>query len=429
MLLENLGDLESWKSNYEEGLAFLEQALELYEQEGNNRGIASVLRKQASISYRHSYHVKALDAASAALEKFKVLSDPLGTAESMYLIGSALTVQSKEDAAAPFLDQALAIYRTHSNDVGIVQCLERLGEIQRRRGLYEQALITLEEAVGIASRCGYKLGEAKALAILGLMQRDDLEKGTSTLLRACEMARSIGWDYGVSTTLMDLGRFKVFQGNYQEGGELLQESIAVARRCKFPWRLGQALQELGVNLKNQERFDEAAEALDESYSAFQDISLSGDAAASADLLGEVKKQQRLLRSALYWWTVAIAEYRKCRDKSGVSGCLARRAEALEELEQYDEAALHLEASLVLSQEIGSHDYVVWYRSRLSAIPRTTIKWESRRDSWPGPVGTQQASRLLCDLKKLQRRLPQFMTPSPKFESPASQQRDSRLTID
>lgn len=407
-LLENLGDLESWKGNYEEGLAFLEQALGLYEQEGNNRGIASVLRKQASISYRHSYHVKTLDAASAALEKFKVLGDPLGTAESLYLMGSALTVQSKEEEAAPLLDQALTIFRTHGNDVGIVQCLERIGEIHRRSWRQQQAFDTLNEAVGIASRCGDKLGEAKALIILGVAYMDESDdvKAGSLLREACDTARRIGWEYGVCTALWDLGTLKMRQNSYLEAEELLQEAVAVARRIKAPWRLAQALDSLGVCLRSQNRIDEALKPIEEAFSAFQEVSLIPESADSAQLVADLKSRLGSKRDSLVWYDAAIAQYRKLQNTYAVSRCLRSKADILMEAEDYDQAALHFEACLVLDVELGYYYDASRDRERLSSIPKTVIKWESRKYFKP----RQQVSSLLCDVNKLQRRLPQLRSP-------------------
>ncbi|KIO21535.1 hypothetical protein M407DRAFT_28867 [Tulasnella calospora MUT 4182] len=413
-LLENLGDLESWKGNYEEGLAYLEQALQLYEKDENNRGIASVLRKQASISYRHSYPVKTLDAASAALEKFKRLGDPLGTAESLYLIGSAMTVQSKEEEATTYLEQALTIFRTHGNDVGIVQCLERIGEIHRRKRRNQEALDTLEEAVGIASRCGDKLGEAKVLIILGVAHMDngELTRSASILSEACDIARRVGWEYGVCTALWDLGTLKLREDNYPEAEGLLQESLTAARRTKAPWRLAQVLGSLGLCLRSQGRADEAIKAYEGSYSAYQEISLGEESANTASIVAELKRDQGSRRDSLVWYSSAIAEYRKIGDKYKVSMCLGEKARVLVDMEEYDEAVLHFEASLILDQELGYG--LSWNQERLSKIPKTIIKWESRKYSKPRGVGVQQVSPLLCDVARLQRRLPQLRSPGLKL---------------
>ncbi|KIO21534.1 hypothetical protein M407DRAFT_28866 [Tulasnella calospora MUT 4182] len=415
-LLENLGDLESWKGNYEEGVVYLEQALQLYEQEGNDRGIASVLRKQASISYRHSYHIQAFDAASASLEKFKSLNDPLGIAEALYLMGSALTVQW-DTRASPFLRDSLTIFRTHGIDVGVIQCLERLGEIQRRDGERQQALATLEEAVEIASRCGDKLGEAKCLIILGVTQWDlgDLMEATSTLSVACEMARSFGWEHGVCTALWDLGSLKAAQNNHEEAIYLLQESIAVARRSRFPWRMAQGLEVLGDCLQDQNRLDEAAIALEESFSVYQSILLAGEAGDIAVCLGDLKRQQGSLRISLFWYDAAAAEARKLGSRSSVRACLERKGVALEEAGQYDEATLNFEACLVLSREIGDSSSVARFRRKISFIPMTIIKWENRKYSRLRSGGSQQASHLLCDVNRLQRRIPQLITPGLKLQ--------------
>lgn len=405
----------------------MEQALLMYEEEGNHRGIASVLRKQAAASYRHSYPVNALKAATAALEKLRTLSDPLGTAETLYLIGSSLCLQSKNEDAMAFLNEAHEIFRAHANDVGIVECLERMGELHRRKGDRPKALLILEEAVTIAARCGHKLGEARALVVLGAVTHDqgDLDGAASIYLEARDLAGRIGWEQGVGRALLCLGNIRRAQDRGAEAEELCRESTAVSRRCNSRWRLAQGLWVLGTCLRDQGRLGEAVAALEESCSTYAEIS-HGDweFPYTASLLAAVKKDHGATADSLYWYDVAIVEFRKIPDKSELSRCLADKALILEELEKYDEAALHFEASLVLDWELQDDSGVRWNRRKLGNTRKTAIVWESRKFAKPKRLGTQHALPLLCDVRKLQRRIPHLRTSSLRLEIQVKERVDS-----
>ncbi|KAG8922698.1 hypothetical protein FRC00_007122 [Tulasnella sp. 408] len=203
------------------------------------------------------------------------------------------------------------------------------------------------------------------------------------------------------------------EGNYPEAEELLQEALVSARRIKTPWRLAQVLGSLGLCLRSQDRFDEAIKAYEESYASYQEISLVEESASTAAIVAELKRNQGARRESLVWCNSAISEYRKMGDKYQTSACLGEKAKVLVDMEEYDEAALHFEASLILDQELGYGMY--WNQQHLSSLPKSIIKWESRKYAKPRGVGVLQVSPLLCDVTKLQRRLPQLRSPGLKLE--------------
>lgn len=131
----------------------------MHGQAGNVKGICSVLLKKAAGSYHLGEYAEAARFASAVLDKLRALDDDLGVADALYWTGRTLTMQSREDEAMPYLDEALETFRIHENDVGVVRCLERIGEIHRRNGRNDQALSALEDALVIACQSGDKLGE------------------------------------------------------------------------------------------------------------------------------------------------------------------------------------------------------------------------------------------------------------------------------
>ncbi|KIO21540.1 hypothetical protein M407DRAFT_125543 [Tulasnella calospora MUT 4182] len=248
--------------------------------------------------------------------------------------------------------------------------------------------------------------------------RNRLDEAASTVLGASDIAKKIGWEQGVGIALLRLGSIRRRQGSYSEGEEFLRESTSVFRHCKVRWRLAQGLYGLGVCLHAQGRLDEAAAALEESCSLYLEISVDDwEFPPTARALAKVKKDLGRASESLRWYDAAIAEHHRLQleDKNGLSVCLADKARILNELKQYDEAALHFEASLVLSQELGDDQGVKRDQLLLQGMPKTAISWESRNFAKPRPISALQASHLLCDVKKLQRRIPQLRTSCLKLE--------------
>lgn len=112
-LLENLGDLESWKGNLEKSSWYLNEALRLYREEADTVGIASVLRKQAAAIHRISDFVKVRVIATTALEHCRALNDALGIAEASFYLGFSIDILGEPDEALPLLRESLEIRRHH----------------------------------------------------------------------------------------------------------------------------------------------------------------------------------------------------------------------------------------------------------------------------------------------------------------------------
>ncbi|KIO22135.1 hypothetical protein M407DRAFT_245279 [Tulasnella calospora MUT 4182] len=319
----------------------------------------------------------------------------------------------------PFLQESLEVYQHHGHDIGIVQCLERMGEIHRRNLRHEEAVATLGEAVAIASRSGDRLGEAKSRLILGCTywNQGEYEQGAATLTGVRDIAQRIGWEVGVCLALSRLGSLRRNQGNDAAAEELYRESIAAARRSgAASWILAQTLHNLGLCVHSQGRPEECAKFLEESTSAYRDIAYRGNEMAhTISVLGDVKKELGLRDDAVYWYDQTVLEYAKLKDRFKMSVFLVRKAMLLLEMERYDEAALNFEASMILDREMGDDGDVSWNRGKIGSIPRTAMKWESKWHPDPGNLdacgscSTPHSSSPLSDAQNIQRRIPRLAT--------------------
>lgn len=407
-LLENLGDLESWKGNPDKSSAYLDEALRLYQDQEDIKGVASILRKQAGAAYRISDVFKSRAIASTALEHCRALNNVLGIAEVSYYLGFSLHLLGDGDKALPILRESLDIRRTHGDDVGAVQCLESIGEIQRCNWQNHEALSTLGEAVEIASQSGDRLGLALVLHVMGNTHFDssDFVQAASALLEAIMVSRSIGWEGGLSTTLRSMGRLKMHLGDYREAEEHFQESISPARHIGDRWRLAQGLEGLGSCLESQSRLDEAAPFLEEACLLWHELAQPWSSKQIAGTLVRLKSSQGDWYGALTWRDHIITVCRSQKLQLEVAEHLKQKAEILLERRRYDEAAVHFEAAMVTLWENNYLSSWQWgdIQTQLCAIPKTHMKWERRLP-------------LLCDLQKLQRRQPQLITASLKLPIP------------
>ncbi|KAG8932297.1 hypothetical protein FRC01_014715 [Tulasnella sp. 417] len=398
-LLENLGDLEGWKGNPEKSSAYLDEALQLYREQADSKGMASVLRKQTVAAYRLSDYVRLRTIATTALDACRALNDPLGVAESSYYLGHSVYMLAKRadvDEVLPILRQSLEIRRAHGDDVGAVQCLERIGEIQRFTGKKNEALSTLDEAMAIASRSGDRLGLASALNMVGFthFELSNFDNAADALSEATMISRNIGWEGGLANILRNMSRLKMQLGDYVQATELLKESVSISRHIRNQRKLARSLEELGECFKRQSKLAEAVPVLEQACRLWHELSEQKTSKSIASTLVRLKSTQGDWNGVLFWHDHIITVCRSQKDHLEEGKCLIEKGKILLKLQRHDEAALHFEAAIATCRERGYS----WPKglAKLCAIPKTTMKWERRL-------------RLLCDVRKLQRRLPQLVT--------------------
>ncbi|KAG8915787.1 hypothetical protein FRC00_013986 [Tulasnella sp. 408] len=395
-LLVSLGDLESWKGNPEKSSAFLDEALRLCQKQADIWGVSTVIRKQALLAYRISDYVKLRAIATTALEYCRSLNDALGIAEASFYLGYSAQTLGKSDEALALLLESLEIRRSHEDDVGVVQCLEGIADVLRVKGQRRESLPILDQAVELASRSGDQVGLANVLNRVGVTHCDmsDFNKAAEALSEAIQISRDVGWNGGLSTTSHSMGRLKMRLNEYPEAEEHFRESVSVARRMGDRWRLAEGLEGLGLCYQRQSKLSEAASVLRESCLLWHELAQPWFSKEVASALVDLKTTQRNWDGVLFWSDHIISVCRSQNDHRGLANNLERKGEILVKMRRFDEGALHFEAAIAYRRENGSS----WGRERrkLSTIPKAVMKWEL-----PSPI--------LCDLEKLQRRLPQLAT--------------------
>ncbi|KAG8916563.1 hypothetical protein FRC01_002990, partial [Tulasnella sp. 417] len=179
-LLEKFGDLESWKGNHKEASAYLEQALHLYEEEGNDKAIADVLRKQAAAAFRDSNLTKTRTAASAALGKCKSLQDNIGVADALYWMGGVgYAPRHREEnwmgtpgiyvEGEALLWESVRVARSCDEGWRLAQPLRRLGKHFHQQGRFAEAILALEEACSLDQKFpkqSFNLNLARATSLV-----------------------------------------------------------------------------------------------------------------------------------------------------------------------------------------------------------------------------------------------------------------------
>jgi tetratricopeptide (TPR) repeat protein len=201
----NLGVLANVRGRRDQALLHYERALAAYQRVGDVRGIAET-HHNLGISYRDLGFDREADAhfrraaelagtagaedvialaeteramlraragdgtlaeamATRALERFTRLGEPLGRADALRVLAAAARADSRDEAARPFLDDALEIARAHSDPLLLAEVQRDRGLLLRDLGEVEAAREALTESAEHFGRLG-ATAEAEAVAAI-----------------------------------------------------------------------------------------------------------------------------------------------------------------------------------------------------------------------------------------------------------------------
>ncbi len=156
------------------------------------------------------------------------------TAEQIDLLNllSALAAETGQlPAAIAFGEQALQLAASGTDRLTEARLRVRQGRLYLGRGDTTGALDHFTKAVTLAETLGQPAIQAQALsAQAGAQAALNDPAATVTYQRALIQARSAGDLAGVATSALGLGQLLLTQGARVEGGQMLQEAAAAARR-------------------------------------------------------------------------------------------------------------------------------------------------------------------------------------------------------
>jgi predicted ATPase/DNA-binding winged helix-turn-helix (wHTH) protein len=188
-VLHFLGALSTAQGDYPAAERFLEQSLSLYEELGDQSGIAASLNALAvSARDRGDY--------SAAQSNF---------------------------------ERSLACWRLLSDRLAIARCLHNLANVVKVRGDYSRARLALHEATEIFAELGDRNGAAWSINQHGDIARAQGDKlGARELYeRALSAFREAGDQWGVARSLTDLGSIDCERGEQKVAHAAYREALQI----------------------------------------------------------------------------------------------------------------------------------------------------------------------------------------------------------
>jgi predicted ATPase/DNA-binding SARP family transcriptional activator len=230
------GVLTFLQCEYDRARGRLEEALDLYRDLGDDRGVASAAQMLGSIAReRGDYaHSEALHEESLTL--WRELGDEAGEARSLNYLGYVAWLQEKHERARELCEETLVRFRRLGDNEGIAWALISLGSSALYAGDRRRAQALLEESLALSREVGYKEGVAWSLNQLGVLAHREGDHGQATdLLReSLEIHQNLGDRWRTASVLEAMAEALCARGRPEPAARLFGAAEAVREAISVP---------------------------------------------------------------------------------------------------------------------------------------------------------------------------------------------------
>ena len=247
----------SYEADYKAAQVFFDRSFELYQQHGDQWGVAFALFNLGINAAGRNDAVSALALLGRSLELFRQLGDLWGIARVSQSIGEQFLRQGKHEKARLYFEQHLMIDEGLHFRTGTVVALGNLGELYRHQGVDDRAIEFYEKSLVMSREYGLK-GDwnfaVYSLGMIALHQNDyplarqrftdyfKLARTSYEKLSACDLLTGLA---SVAAGTSQPERAAKLHGAAQEIFETTDYQIPPFNRAEFDRHMEIAREQLG----------------------------------------------------------------------------------------------------------------------------------------------------------------------------------------
>ena len=271
----------------------------------------------------------------------------LGEAAARYLEKAGARAKATNS-----LDAAITYYRQANEIVEAQTRYEVLGDLYRRRGIPDQSVEVLNQALEMAQETGDATGQARILNALAFVfwmydHYQDAEEAAAEILRlpnVSEIERAKAQSH--------LGMVSWLTGNFREAEYWCERAVAALKRFDDEASLGAAYNLLGLVYFSRSRYTEAKTIFNRSLEIRQRLGDYWGQAYSLNNLGKVATDEGAFELADSYLRSAQQLFEQIDSKYGLLVVFTNQARVLLSRSQVSKAMQPLEKALQLVDQIG-----------------------------------------------------------------------------
>lgn len=221
------------------------------------------------------------------------LNNMKGCAQAQYALSSLLRKRGEYTQAETWLDHARASYQHLKDFAGVAYVQAEIGDIYRLQGKYTEARAYYDESLKLAKNIvdlhRRQVAHAHALKGAGTVAawQGDYNAGRMLNQESLEICRKLGDAPGIAALLNNLGIIVRFQRDLSTARQMNNESLELFRKIGDQWAVGHLLNNQACVASDQVDYAEARLLLSESLSICRQLGDKAGLALSLNTLAGV----------------------------------------------------------------------------------------------------------------------------------------------
>ncbi len=310
-----LGRVEIQRDNAQGSLEYLNRALSLSIQLGNDEGKGNIL----------------------------------GT------IGLAYRMLNKPDDALRYYRESLDIKRKRGEKLGIAETLGEIALMQDRLGKADEALRNHQEALQILRDIGNRQGLANGLIDLGAFYagRAKLDEALQLFKEALQIQREVGNQNYEALSLNNIGGIYLMKGQYQDALTYFDRALPLREKLNVPTDTALTVHNLADASAKLGQYDQALSYYLRALELWRSAGEKRQAAVESNRIGSIFIDQGRFGAALKSEEEAVKALRDLKDRSAVlAEVLIGYGEGLASIGRFKDARQAADEGLALAREFG-----------------------------------------------------------------------------
>lgn len=236
-----------------------QEALLLYEEAGDEAGIANVVETLGLIQWNAGVQARALENLFRCLTLYRRLGCRASEARVLNVIGLVYNRLGDFGNTLEYLLQALPIFRELGDRTAEYHCIGNMGIVYAEHGDYETALEHYRTCLAYEQSIGNTRGECKAYNNIGVTHSlmGDYTGALNYLLRGLALLRKIDDKNGIGMALCNLAEAYTALEDYRQAYAYATESLAIRESIGDRVGMAGSLLSLGDLLTQLEDYNQA----------------------------------------------------------------------------------------------------------------------------------------------------------------------------
>lgn len=243
----SMGEALEIQGDYDNATLYLEEALTISREQGDQVSIGRALGVLADVAWRQSDYTRALSLCRESLETCRAAQYAPGIARAANRTGVIYYEQGEYDAAAASFNDGLAVAQAEQDPPMIATINNNLGLVAFAQGDYAAAGKFFAETLAMTRLTGERRKIAMSNMNLGVIagEQGDLTDATEYMEETLRIFHDIGERRGVGLVLKNLGGLAEYQHDYVRAADYYAQSLEIYRALNEPQSIAATMAKVG----------------------------------------------------------------------------------------------------------------------------------------------------------------------------------------